>query len=283
MEARPGGDRKPVATVNLYAGVAPGSEGWTRVERTTNNAATGGRMVRNVVIPTIEAYLPDADRATGAGVIIAPGGAMRFLSYDTEGVWVAQWLAARGIAGFVLKYRVNETSPDDAEALRRPAPGGQSVPGSQTLADAPLAVADGIRALQLVREHAAEWAVDPAKVGFMGFSAGARVTVGVLAAGTRPAFAAPIYGGAFGASLDVSGALPPVFIAVAADDNTAGQTAHDFYEALRKAGHKPEFHVYHAGGHGFGLEPRNNSAGHWIDEFYWWMESNGWLASRSAR
>ena len=107
----------PAATLRLYSGTAPGSAHWTQVERTTTNPDTGGRMVRNVVTPTIEVFLPDRGKAVGLGVLIAPGGGFRFLSYDTEGVYVARWLAERGVVGVVLRYRTIETPPDDAVAF----------------------------------------------------------------------------------------------------------------------------------------------------------------------
>jgi acetyl esterase/lipase len=238
-------------------------------------------MIRNVTTPTLEAYLPDPDKATGAGVIVAPGGGMRFLSYDTEGVWVAQWLAEHGVAAFVLKYRTIETPADDkafAAALaamfaQLAAAGGKGV---GPLEGSALATADGVRALQVAREHAQEWRVDPNRIGFMGFSAGARVTVGVVSEGGKPAFAAPIYGGAFGETVNLSDA-PPMFLAVSGNDGLAGPTELSLFEQLRAARKPVELHVYHTGGHGYGLEPHANSSAHWIDEFYWWLESNGWL------
>lgn len=304
VPARLGAERKPLATVNLYPGVAPGSEDWKQVERVTTNPANGNRIIFNVVTPTLEVYLPDRDKATGVGVIIAPGGAMRLLSYDSEGVWVAQWLAARGIAGFVLKYRVNETpadggrmgGPPPAGAGRNPParptppaggapPAGAARPagGPRPLAGSGPGIADGVRAVQLVRERATEWGVDPQRVGLMGFSAGALVTMGAVSKGARPSFAAPIYGGTWGdPELPLPAELPPIFIAVAGDDNLASPGALQLYQELQGRGAKPELHIYHTGGHGFGLEPRNNSSAHWIDEFYWWLESNGWLKSSAG-
>ena len=280
--SRLGADRKPAETVNLYPGVAPGSESWKQVERTTPHmAGQRSRLIRNVVSPTLEVYLPDPAKATGAGVIVAPGGGMRFLSYDTEGVWVAQWLAERGVAAFVLKYRTVETPADDAkfmEALRAMFASFATTPrtGVRGLEGATIATADGVRALELARERAGAWKVDPNRIGIMGFSAGARVTVGVVGSGAKPAFAAPIYGGAFGDNLDLADA-PPMFLAVSGNDTLAAPTVIDLFLKLREAGKSPELHVYHTGGHGYGLEPNNNSSAHWIDEFYWWLESNGWL------
>lgn len=284
--ARPGADLRPAATLRLYPGIAPGSEDWQQTERVSDHMAPGARLIRNVVAPTLEVYLPDPAIATGAGVVVAPGGGMRFLSYDTEGVWVAQWLAAHGIAGFVLKYRTVETPADDVafvDMLRKmfeqlsKAPAGRRV---GPLEGAEIATADGVRGLQVAREHAREWGVDPDRIGFMGFSAGARVTVGVVSEGAAPAFAAPIYGGAFGSTLNLENA-PPMFLAVSADDVLAAPTVLELFEQLQGAGKSVELHVYHGGGHGWGLEERirGASVAHWIDAFYWWLESNGWLRS----
>lgn len=255
------------------------------MERTTIDAALGARMVRNVVDPTVEVYLPDPGKASGTGIVIAPGGAYRFLSYDSEGVWVAQWLAEHGIAAFVLKYRVNETSADDAEAFRRPPPGSPPPLPRPTgpMSGAALAGADGLRAMELVRSRAADWGVRPDRIGIMGFSAGAGVTMSVvkgLADGQQPLFAAPIYGGAFGEEGQALAAkLPPFFLAVSADDALASSTVLPLFQQLISAGHKPELHVYHSGGHGWGMQRRNQSLDHWIQEFHWWLQSQGFVPS----
>ncbi|CAN7472016.1 alpha/beta hydrolase [Phenylobacterium sp. LjRoot164] len=281
---RLGAERKSVETIRLYPGVAPGSESWKQVERTTPHmAGQGSRLTRNVVSPTLEVFLPDPAKATGAGVIIAPGGGMRFLSYDTEGVWVAQWLAEHGVAAFVLKYRTVETPAGDLEFLQSLqamfAKLGASPTGAGPLEGADFATADGVRALQVAKERAKDWKVDPSRIGIMGFSAGARVTVGAVDAGAKPAFAAPIYGGAFGEPLKLDDA-PPMFLAVSSDDKLASPTVIELFTKLQAAGKSPELHVYHTGGHGYGLEAKANSSAHWIDEFYWWLESAGFLKTR---
>lgn len=277
---RVGAERRSAMTIDLYPGVAPGSEGWTRTERVQPHIVPGARMIRNVVKPTLEVFLPDPDKATGAGVIVAPGGGMRFVSYDTEGVWVAQWLAAHGVAAFVLKYRTVEMPADDdafMAAVRTTFAAARANP-AQTLPPegAAIATKDGVRALQLARERAHEWQIDPDRIGMIGFSAGARVTVGVVSADAKPAFAAAIYGGAFGEEMKI-GHPPPMFLAVSADDILAAGTVLDLFSKLRESGNAPELHFYHTGGHGYGLEQRDNSSAHWIEEFYWWLRSGGFL------
>lgn len=281
-----GAGRKATTTVNLYPGVAPGSEGWTRVEVSTDEGPTRGRSIRNVVTPTLEAFLPDLNKATGAAVIVAPGGGFTTLGYDYEGTWVAQWLAHHGVAAFVLKYRVRETPA--AMPPRQPPPPAPSAAVSPAprppfrLQGAELPIADGMRALRVVRERATEWGVDPSRLGFIGFSAGARVAVGVVAEGGQPAFVAPIYGGTFGDAVTFPKNIPPMFLAVAVDDRLAAETTNELYLQLYRAGEKPELHVYHKGSHGFGLQPIPGAASHWIDEFYWWMQSNGVLTRSTA-
>lgn len=139
-------------------------------------------------------------------------------------------------------------------------------------------IADGIQAIKLVRQHAAEWGVSPGRVGFVGFSAGAMVTSGTLLqadSAARPNFAAPIYGAPFGAMPAIPAKLPPIFMAWAQDDPLVLPAVEKFYSALRAAGHKPEIHIFSAGGHGFGMKKQGTSSDHWIDEFYYWLESLG--------
>ncbi|MDX6383396.1 MAG: hypothetical protein QOK48_969 [Blastocatellia bacterium] len=139
-------------------------------------------------------------------------------------------------------------------------------------------IADGIQALKVVRQHAAEWGVSPDRIGFMGFSAGAMVASGTLFQqdnAARPNFAAMIYGGPFGVIPAIPPKLPPMFMAWAQDDNLALAPVVRFYDALRSAGHKPETHIFSAGGHGFGMRKQGTSSDHWIDAFYYWLEAQG--------
>ena len=251
--------------VNIWPGVAPGSESWTQKERTVENTPLG-TVVFNVVTPTLTAYLPERSKATGTGVIIAPGGAFVALAMDLEGNNVARWLQERGIAAFVLKYRIMEKRQE-------------GIPAGMNMDEAgKYGIADGIQALKVVRQHAAEWGVAPDRIGFMGFSAGGMVTSGVLLqpdAAARPNFAAMIYGAPFGRMPAIPAKLPPMFLAWAQDDAVALEPIVKFHDALRAAGHKPEVHIFNAGGHGFGLRKQGTTSDHWIDEFYYWLEAQG--------
>jgi acetyl esterase/lipase len=170
-------------TVNLWPGTAPGSERWMQKERVVENTPIG-TVVFNVVTPTLTAYLPKRSKATGTGIIIAPGGAFVALTVGLEGYPIARWLQERGIAGFVLKYRIVEKTQE-------------GIPAMNLDTASRYGIADGIQAVKVVRRHAAEWGVSPDRVGFLGFSAGAMVTSGTLLqpdSTTRPDFAALIYG-----------------------------------------------------------------------------------------
>ena len=119
----------------------------------------------------------------------------------------------------------------------------------------------------------------------MGFSAGAMVTSGTLLqddAAARPNFAAMIYGGPFGVIPAIPAKLPPMFLAWAQDDALALDPVVKFHDALKLAGHKPEVHIFSAGGHGFGMRKQSTSSDHWIDAFYYWLEAQG-LTRRAGR
>ena len=250
-------------TVNIWPGVAPGSENWTQKEKIIENTPVG-TVALNVVTPTLTAYLPEKSKATGTGVIIAPGGYCVALAIAQEGD-AARWLQSKGIAAFVLKYRIIEKKEE-------------GVPKNLDMDEAcRYGIADGIQAIKVVRQHA-EWGVSPDRVGFMGFSAGGMVASGALLqpdAAARPDFAAIIYGAPFGKMPEIPAKLPPMFLAWAQDDAVALQPVVRFYDALRSAGHKPEVHIFSSGGHGFGMKKQGTSSDRWIDEFYYWLEAQG--------
>ncbi len=252
-------------TVNIWPGAAPGSENWTQKERSVENTPIG-TVVFNVVTPTLTAFVPEKTKATGTGIIIAPGGAFVALAMDLEANEMAKWLQERGIAAFVLKYRIMEKKQE-------------GIPSNLNFDEAgKYGIADGIQAVKVVRQHATEWGVSPERVGFIGFSAGAMVASGALLqadAASRPNFVALMYGGPFGVIPTIPGKLPPIFMAWAQDDTLAGDAVVKFYGALREDGIKPEAHVYSAGGHGFGMKKQGTTSDHWVEEFYWWLEAQG--------
>jgi acetyl esterase/lipase len=251
-------------SVKVWSGVAPGSEHWTQSELAVESTPIG-TVIFNVVTPTLTAYLPPRGKATGTGVIVAPGGAFVALAIDLEGTTVARWLQERGIAAFVLKYRIVEKR-------------GEGIPMMDMDTAGRYGIADGIQALKVVRQHAVEWGISPDRIGFMGFSAGAMVTSGTVLqqdSAARPNFAAMIYGGPFGAMPAIPSNLPPLFLAWAQDDRLAREAIVNFHDALRRAGQRPEVHIFSTGGHGFGLKKQGTSSDHWIDDFYNWLDAQG--------
>ena len=252
-------------TLNIWPGIAPGSENWTWKEKVVDNTPLG-TVIFNVVTPTLTVYLPEKSKATGTGVIIAPGGSFVALAMDLEANKVARWLQSKGIAAFVLKYRIMEKRQE-------------GIPADLNMDEAgKYGIADGIQAIKVVRQHAAEWGISPDRVGFMGFSAGAMVASAALLqqdAAARPNFAAPIYGAPFGVMPPIPAKLPPIFLAWAQDDPLVLEAVTKFYDSLKSAGHKPEAHIFSAGGHGFGMRKQGTSSDHWIDEFYYWLEAQG--------
>ncbi len=251
-------------TVNVWPGAAPGSERWTQKERAIENTPVG-TVIFNVVTPTLTAYLPERSKATGTGVIIAPGGAFVALAIDLEGTTVARSLQERGVAAFVLKYRIVER-------------GGDGIPQMDMDTAGRYGIADGLQAIKVVRQHATAWGVSPDRIGFMGFSAGAMVTSGTVLqpdSGARPSFAAMIYGGPFGVMPAIPAKLPPLFLVWAQDDPVARDLIVKFHDALEHAGQRPEVHIYSAGGHGFGLKKQGTTSDHWIDDFYNWLNAQG--------
>jgi len=250
--------------INIWPGVAPGSEHWTQKEMTIPNTPVG-TVIMNVVTPTITVYLPDRAKSTGTGVIIAPGGAFVALAISLEATDVAHRLQQRGIAAFVLKYRTVEKKVSGIPQMDMDTAGRYGI-------------ADGIQALKVVRQHAREWGVSPDRIGFLGFSAGGMVASAALVqpdSALRPNFVGIIYGAPFGAMPKIPSNLPPTFMAWAQDDQVALKPVRKFYDALIAAGNKPETHVFSAGGHGFGMKKQGTTSDHWLDIYYYWLESMG--------
>ena len=243
----------------------------------------GGRMVRNVSQPTLTPFLPDPDKATGAAVIVAPGGGFKFLSMDNEGYPIAQWLADHGVAAFVLKYTLNSTSADDAtfgsEAMRMFA--AASAKGGNILPTEPRATQDAFAALEYVRGHAATWRIDQSRIGMIGFSAGAITALNVMLKAKpaqQPAFVGYIYGPM--TAVTVPEAAPPMFAALAADDELFGQQGFGIVDAWHKAGKPIELHAYEKGGHGFGAGKAGTTSTGMLEEFLAWMRSRGLLVRK---
>jgi acetyl esterase/lipase len=258
--------------VDVWPGVAPGSERWKQQERTIEGTPVG-TVVMNVVTPTITAYLPERSRATGAGVIVAPGGGFVALAISLEATDLAKWLQQRGVAAFVLKYRTIEKKEGGIPQMDMDTAGRYGI-------------ADGIQALKVVRAHAKEWGLERDRIGMIGFSAGAMVTSAAMLQrdrALRPSFAALIYGAPFGKMPAIPAGLPPVFMAWAKDDPVALAPVVKFHDALVAAGQPPETHVYAKGGHGFGMKKQGADSDHWIDDYARWLRAHGVIRGQSRQ
>jgi acetyl esterase/lipase len=248
---------------------SPSTAQWEKME--------GWLTVRNVTQPALYPVVPDKGKANGTSVIIAPGGAFLTLSFDTEGMEEAKYLAARGITCFVLTYRVDPTPKDVNGLIKAIMDRMGKAPPNMTHGEiaAPaekLAQADGLSAVTYVRSHAAEYSIDPNKIGFIGFSAGGMTAMDVATAyepQSKPNFIGVIYGAM--PQRPVPKDAPPAFIAVAADDPLLAHASAPMFDAWQAAGKSAELHIYAHGSHGFGMRKVGTSADHWIDDFYNWL------------
>ena len=266
--------------IEIGTGPLPGAsakESWHR--------QYGSLFARNVTVATLTPYLPDPSSASGAAVVVAPGGGFRTLSMENEGSNVAKALAARGVAAFVLKYRLNQTPEDmpgfeksmaamfSGTAARPPRP---STPEAMAASIAPQ-LEDARAAFAMIRRRAAEWRVDPNRIGMVGFSAGAMLTLTTALAGqdAKPAFIGDIYGPV--GAMTVPADAPPLFVALAADDPFFGSGETGIVKSWIAAKRPVEFHLYEQGGHGFGMYPKTTTSTGWFDAFASWLGMHGML------
>ncbi len=251
----------------------------------------GDPMARNITTATLTPFLPEPGIANGAAVIVAPGGGFRWLSLGNEGWEVAEALAKQGIAAFVLKYRLFPTPeslddftawmnrfftpPDEtSDTIKDEAPSGpMQLNLSNQLEDAEAAYA-------MIVKRAEEWGVDTNKIGMIGFSAGAGLTMHstLNSQSMDLAFIGLIYGGM--GPVKVPDNAPPMFNVIATDDFLfRGQFG--VIDSWYKAGIPVEFHLYQNGGHGFGLGNPNRTSNRWFDAFLHWLDVNGFLMDKT--
>jgi acetyl esterase/lipase len=278
-------------SIPLWPNGAPGfstAKGPEQDTTTRKDHQVAGRAVvrlGNVSSPTISLYLVHAQSAAavdGPAVVVFPGGGYRIVAIDLEGTEACDWLNSIGVNCVLLKYRVPDTGP---------------FPKSEA------ALQDAQRAVGMVREHAAEWHIDPKRVGVLGFSAGGHLAAalsthydprlyaavdGADQQSCRPDFAIIIYPGylalseknfQFNPDIPVTSSTPPAFIVQAEDDPVHVENAVEYFMALKKAGVPAELHTYAQGGHGYGLRPTEKPVTHWPQLAATWLHTIGILAS----
>jgi acetyl esterase/lipase len=270
--------------IPLWPKIAPGDVNPPGPEKDTTGAngalIAGHSVIRlgNVSVPTLTLYRAPKVTATGAAVLVFPGGGYSILALDLEGTEVCEWLNSIGVTAVLVKYRV-------------PARPGRPQ-GAAPLQDAQ-------RAMSMVRARAAEWEIDPGRIGVLGFSAGGHLAAvastnfehrsyhAVDAADTvnlRPDFALLIYpayltvqaeGDKIAPELTITPQTPPAFLVQAEDDGVRVENSLFYYEALRKAKVPAEMHIYPTGGHGYGLRPSRNLVTTWPKRAEEWLRSLG--------
>lgn len=263
--------------IRLWPGGAPGSEGETAAE--VFEAGANPKLPKRFTVvhyPSIYVFLPEKEKTTGAAVVVAPGGGHRTLVIDKEGYEIAAWLNARGVAAFVLKYRLARTAGSRYTVQEH-------------------ALADTARAIRLVRSRAKEWSVDPARIGVMGFSAGGELAAlaetrfdrgndgasdPVERMSSRPDFAVVVYPGYRPGTVTVPKDAPPAFLVCADDDRSHVVTTVNLYLDLQKQGVSSEMHIYASGAHGFGMRPSEKPVATWPDRLRDWMAERKLLGQR---
>jgi acetyl esterase/lipase len=271
--------------VDVWQGSPPGASTPAADEKVVEQVFGANKVKRiaNVSRPTITICRPASDRDTGAAVLIFPGGGYQSLSWDLEGEDVAKWLNSIGVTGVILKYRVPRPKSD--------------TPGTQPVGP----LQDAQRALSLLRTRAAEWGIDPNRIGVLGFSAGGHLAASVTCnfdkrayepandidkASCRPDFAVWIYPAyllvrdktELAPDIRIRDECPPTFIVHAGDDPLVKVDNCLFaYLALRHAHVPAELHVYTSGGHGFGLRPSRHLASTWPQRCAEWLKVRGFL------
>ncbi|WP_223650044.1 alpha/beta hydrolase [Hymenobacter psoromatis] len=259
----------------LWAGGAPGFE-----SRRNEPEQAKDYWVKNIHNPSITVFLPPKEKATGAAAVICPGGGHRELVYTAEGVEPAQFLTSIGVAAIVLKYRLSreENSPYSLDKHPRQ---------------------DAYRAMRLVRSHAAEWGIDPNRVGMLGFSAGGEVVAMVAYADGKgdaqasdpidrlpgkPNFQLLIYPGPLGIPDAVDASAPPAFLLAANNDVCCSPPIVKLLQAYRLAHVPVEVHLYAQGSHGFNMGYRSKLASlrAWPQRMADWLADNNFLDTDPA-
>lgn len=235
-----------------------------------------GQFVRNVKEPVLIPYLPDPDKANGAAIVIAPGGAFLHLTFGSGGYEAAEWFRNQGFATFILIYRVEDTPREEQAYLDYVAAkmegyraGGKS--GNYAPATPDYAYQDANTAVKLLRNRAKEFNIDPNKIGIVGFSAGALMAVynaEQAPLDSRADFIGSIYGQLV--LREMTDTVPPMFVAMSSDDVLSGQSGFEVIQAWQKKS-SVELHLYAKGGHNFGMGHEPYTSVLWPQQFMAWL------------
>ncbi len=235
-------------------------------------------VVTNVSVPTMQVFRPE--NPNGTSVVVAPGGGLYALSITSEGTDVAKWLNEKGITAFVLKYRLVPTGEDGVKEISEEGAANPMRIMERVAPVMPYSIVDGLSAIDYVRTNADALNIDPNKIGFMGFSAGGAVTMGVAynySEKNRPDFLVPVY--PWTTAMPVKEApenAPPMLIVCSTDDPLGLATGSiELYSSWKKGGNNPALHMYAKGGHGYGMKKQNLPSDNWIQRFYDWSVAEG--------
>ena len=246
---------------------------WTTKERQFHSEVWDTQVVTNVSKPTMQVFAPK--NPNGTAVIIAPGGGLYGLSIESEGNMVAKWLNDKGVTAFVLKYRLVPTGEDGTKEISEEGVNSPAKIGERIKPILPLSIADGLSAVSYVRENAQKFSIDVTKIGFMGFSAGGAVTMGVAYYAKtldKPDFIVPVYPWTTAFPVQDAPADAPKMLIVCATDDPLGLAKGSIalYNSWLNKGYRPALHMYSKGGHGFGMKTQRLPSDNWIQRFYDW-------------
>lgn len=246
---------------------------WSTGEKEYFSEIWDTQVITNVSVPRLEVY--EADQPNGTSVIIAPGGGLYGLSINSEGRDVAKWLNNRGITAFVLKYRLVPTGIDGIKEITDEGNTNPAKIGERVSPVLPLSITDGLAAITYVRTNAKEMKLDPNKIGFMGFSAGGAVTMGVTfnySKSTRPDFIVPVYPWmTVIGNYTIPEDAPPMLVICASDDPLGlARPSATLYTDWVTSGKNAGMHMYSKGGHGFGMKKQQLASDDWITQFHTW-------------
>ena len=256
---------------------APENIKWNNPERIEYWEEYDVNVITNVSVPRLVYYKPSPEKANGSAVIICPGGGFHGLNLEEEGSPVAEWLAENGVAAFILKYRLIPTNDALMEHKEKVTAGILRKEQDSFL---PLATADGISAIDHLRNNASSFGIDKNKIGIIGFSAGGSVAMGTVfqaSDNSMPNFAAPIYAYLLPFNkMDIPDSSPPLFVCAASNDIYAPQ-AIDIYSRWLAKDISAEIHIYSTGGHGFGFRKEGSHINSWIERLGDWLTTIGWM------